>query len=73
MVGSRIDPARSATELRLFSSNLEAIRRRDPVRGRRDRIASQLRRHRVALNARIHSPYRTYVLMGDGETAEGSV
>src|SRR5947207_6423022 len=27
-----------------------------------------------ALNARrIHSPYRTYVLLGDGESAEGSV
>src|SRR5215831_15456185 len=28
----------------------------------------------IALNARrVHSGYRTYVLMGDGETAEGSV
>src|SRR5256885_7594686 len=28
----------------------------------------------IALNARrIHSPYRTYVLLGDGESAEGSV
>ena len=47
------------------------------VRGRRDRLArpGRLRRRSAcALNARrIKSDYRTYVLLGDGESAEGSV
>ncbi|MEO8680065.1 MAG: transketolase, partial [Vicinamibacterales bacterium] len=70
-------PRERLTDLRLFSSNLEG--HPTPRLAFVDVATGSLGQGLcagigIALNARrIGSPYRTYVLMGDGETAEGSV
>ena len=70
-------PRERLTDLRLFSSNLEG--HPTPRLPFVDVATGSLGQGLcagigIALNARrIGSPYRTYVLMGDGETAEGSV
>ena len=70
-------PRERLTDLRLFSSNLEG--HPTPRLPFVDVATGSLGQGLpagvgCALNARrIGSPYRTYVLMGDGETAEGSV
>ena len=70
-------PAAQLTDLRLFTSNLEG--HPTPRLSFVDVATGSLGQGLsvgvgCALNARrIKSPYRTYVLMGDGETAEGSV
>ncbi len=70
-------PRERLTDLRLFSSNLEGhptprLPFVDVATGSLGQgLAAGVG---IALNARrIGSSYRTYVLMGDGETAEGSV
>jgi transketolase len=70
-------PRERLTDLRLFTSNLEGhptprLPFVDVATGSLGQgLAAGVG---IALNARrIGSPYRTYVLMGDGETAEGSV
>jgi transketolase len=70
-------PRERLTDLRLFTSNLEG--HPTPRLPFVDVATGSLGQGLAAgvgcaLNARrIGSPYRTYVLMGDGETAEGSV
>ena len=70
-------PRERLTDLRLFTSNLEG--HPTPRLPFVDVATGSLGQGLgagvgCALNARrIGSPYRTYVLMGDGETAEGSV
>jgi len=70
-------PREQLTDLRLFTSNLEG--HPTPRLSFVDVATGSLGQGLsvgvgCALNARrIKSPYRTYVLMGDGETAEGSV
>ncbi len=70
-------PREQLTDLRLFTSNLEG--HPTPRLPFVDVATGSLGQGLCvgvgcALNARrINSPYRTYVLMGDGETAEGSV
>jgi transketolase len=70
-------PHEQLTDLRLFTSNLEG--HPTPRLPFVDVATGSLGQGLCvgvgcALNARrIASPYRTYVLMGDGETAEGSV
>ena len=70
-------PREQLTDLRLFTSNLEG--HPTPRLPFVDVATGSLGQGLsvgvgCALNARrIKSPYRTYVLMGDGETAEGSV
>jgi transketolase len=70
-------PREQLTDLRLFTSNLEG--HPTPRLPFVDVATGSLGQGLAAgvgcaLNARrIGSPYRTYVLMGDGETAEGSV
>ena len=70
-------PREQLTDLRLFTSNLEG--HPTPRLSFVDVATGSLGQGLpagigCALNARrIGSPYRTYVLMGDGETAEGSV
>ena len=70
-------PHEQLTDLRLFTSNLEG--HPTPRLSFVDVATGSLGQGLCvgvgcALNARrIKSPYRTYVLMGDGETAEGSV
>ncbi|MDO8678264.1 MAG: transketolase [Acidobacteriota bacterium] len=70
-------PRQQLTDLRLFTSNLEG--HPTPRLSFVDVATGSLGQGLpagigCALNARrIGSPYRTYVLMGDGETAEGSV
>jgi len=70
-------PREQLTDLRLFTSNLEG--HPTPRLPFVDVATGSLGQGLgagvgCALNARrIGSPYRTYVLMGDGETAEGSV
>ena len=70
-------PHEQLTDLRLFTSNLEG--HPTPRLSFVDVATGSLGQGLpvgigCALNARrIGSPYRTYVLMGDGETAEGSV